>query len=294
MRQPVADEFDHAGRVVDLIGDRGGLRPAAANARSLAVRIPHPSGNSTIVLRRARPAHAPARSQWMALLPRREIGSLASGLSSTPGKPLTGKRDEREIEPPLSDLFWPSQPSPRPLADPDLDDQDARGGTRASRPGEVDGPHPLGLHRAEHDRPADPPDRVDGVASGRCRGKRGAGLGQQHAPGIGQLDPVGRAIKQAARRARARGCAPRRRPRIARRGAIRGTREAALLGDGDKGARAAAAPRPRGYRHHAITVSMTFALSAIDIGRRLGHDQTTSDAKRRGSLIERHPMQTTH
>ena len=63
---------------------------------------------------------------------------------------------------------------------------------------DVDRPHALGLHRAEQDRPADPDSNgVHGIAGrGRC-GERRPRFRKQGTAGVGQLNLVGRAVKEA-------------------------------------------------------------------------------------------------
>ena len=82
------------------------------------------------------------------------------------------------------------------MADRDLDSR-VFGSECRQHGGEIDRAHPLGLHRAEHDRPAQAAARlVDGVARRLRPGQRGARLGQERAPGVGQLDAVRGAVKQ--------------------------------------------------------------------------------------------------
>ena len=121
------------------------------------------------------------------------------------------------------------------MADLDLD-AGVLGAERGQHPGEVDRAHPLGLHRAEHDRSAQAAaGLVDGVA-GRLRGgQRRARFGQQRAPGVGQLDVVSGAVEQHHAELLLEVAHAGRDGRLDDVQAVGRASEAALLGDRDEG-----------------------------------------------------------
>jgi hypothetical protein len=79
------------------------------------------------------------------------IGSLATGEELEPGRGVARERHEGEVEASFANLFGHGARAAG-VADVDVDAGvlGAEGGDHACQ---VDGPHPLGLHRSHHHRP---------------------------------------------------------------------------------------------------------------------------------------------